>query len=60
MNSEALGERTMDSNKRSLKKVTLDDIIEADSTFTMLMGDQVPPRRRFIEENALYVSNLDI
>lgn len=60
MNSEELGETTMDKEHRSLKRVTMEDAVEADATFSMLMGDQVPPRRKFIEDNALYVTNLDI
>ncbi len=60
MNSEELGETTMDRNRRSLKRVAMEDAVEADAAFSMLMGDQVPPRRKFIEDNALYVTNLDI
>jgi DNA gyrase subunit B len=60
MDAQQLWDTTMDFNHRTLIQVTLDDMTAADETFTMLMGDKVPPRRQFIEENAKYVKNLDI
>ena len=60
MDAHQLWETTMDYNTRTLIKVKIDDIAMADDTFSMLMGEKVPPRRKFIEENAKYVKNLDI
>ena len=59
MDATQLWETTMDYNTRTLVQITIDDIARADQIFTTLMGDKVPPRKKFIEENAQY-ANLDI
>jgi len=60
MNAEQLWDTTMDPSTRTLLKVTLEDAIEANEVFSMLMGDDVAPRREFIQDNAIYVKNLDV
>ena len=59
MDAEELNETTMDIEKRTLRKITVDDCVAADAIFEKLMGDEVEPRRAFIEENAIFVKNLD-
>ena len=60
MDSQQLGETAMDPKYRTMLRVNLEDAMEADETFSVLMGDKVEPRREFIEKNAKFVQNLDI
>ena len=59
MDFHELWETTMDPEKRTLRRITLDDAVAADETFTVLMGEKVEPRKEFIERNAKYAVNLD-
>ncbi len=60
MHPEQLWETTMDPSVRTILRVDLEDAVVADSVFDMLMGDQVPPRKKFIQTHALQVRNLDV
>ena len=60
MNPEQLLDTTMSRENRTLLQVTIEDTVEADQVFSILMGDQVEPRREFVEKNALNVRNLDV
>ena len=59
MDPEELWETTMDPQKRTLKRITLEDAAKADEIFTLLMGEKVEPRREYIENNAKFATNLD-
>ena len=59
MDAHELWETTMDPNTRTLRRITLDDAVKADATFTVLMGEKVEPRKEFIEKKAQYAVNLD-
>ena len=60
MDPHELWDTTMDPEKRTLRRITLSDAVAADSVFNLLMGEEVDPRREWIEDNAKYVTNLDI
>ena len=60
MNPEQLWETTLNPQNRSLLKVSIEDAVAADEIFSILMGEQVEPRRKFINDNALFVRELDI
>ena len=59
MNPHELWETTMDPERRTLKRIELEDAVKADEIFTLLMGEKVEPRKEFIEQNARHVENLD-
>ena len=60
MDADQLWETTMDPEHRTLIQVRIEDAMEADETFSLLMGEKVEPRRAFIQQNAKYVTNLDV